>query len=121
MMESLLGEFVRGKNGTDNPTPEAEEETGSAAPDRPGDYFLRTFHKLLRDNLSNGEIIIEDLASEMAMSRAIFFEKVKAATGTTPNKYMNTFRLQEAATVIIASTANTALRAFAWMVMVLTI
>ena len=101
MMESLLGEFVRGKNGTDNPTPEAEEETGSAAPDRPGDYFLRTFQKLLRDNLSNGEIIIEDLASEMAMSRAIFFEKVKAATGTTPNKYMNTFRLQEAARLLV--------------------
>ena len=57
--------------------------------------FLQKLDKVIRVQLSNSDLQINDLCKEMGMSRTAMFTKVKAVTGHCPNDYLRIFRLNE--------------------------
>lgn len=57
--------------------------------------FLQRLDKVIRAQLSNSELQINDICQEMGMSRTAMFTKIKATTGHCPNDYLRIFRLNE--------------------------
>gem|GEM_PF-2664085 len=87
MVNQLQGEKIP------QPAPAADEATEE------GDFITR-LNAVIRDNLSNADLSVAMLASEMAVSRSGLFTKVKAATGETPNSLIVRTRLRAAADLL---------------------
>lgn len=62
--------------------------------------FMDKLMELMEKNLDNGELIVEDLARELAMSRSVFFKKLKALTGLSPIEFIREIRIKKAADFI---------------------
>lgn len=58
--------------------------------------FLTKLTDFLEANIDHSELSIEELASEMALSRSQFNRKLKALTNKTPTLFVRNFRLQRA-------------------------
>lgn len=74
---------------------------GSAAMDA-DQRFLARLTALLEENLSNGDLSVDDVARMMGMSRSVYFKKLKALTGVGPNDFFKSLRLQRAAELLDA-------------------
>nr|WP_320059115.1 two-component regulator propeller domain-containing protein [uncultured Bacteroides sp.] len=59
--------------------------------------FLEKLKALIEKNLDNSELHIDDFVKEMAVSRTIFFKKLKALTGLGPNEFLKEMRIRKAA------------------------
>lgn len=59
--------------------------------------FLDKITTIIDANIDNPELLIDDLASEMGMSRSKLFTKLKGVTGQTPNSFLMILRLKKAA------------------------
>lgn len=64
--------------------------------------FLARLTALLEENISNGDLSVDDVARLMGMSRSVYFKKIKALTGIGPNDYFKSLRLQRAAELLDA-------------------
>ena len=71
---------------------EAEEQNISQK-DR---KFMDKLIELMEINMDNGELVVEDLAKELAMSRSVFFKKLKALTGMAPIEFIREMRIKRA-------------------------
>jgi DNA-binding response OmpR family regulator/ligand-binding sensor domain-containing protein/two-component sensor histidine kinase len=64
----------------------------------------KTFMKKLVDqvesNITNEEFNIDELSSEMAMSRSVFFKKVKSLTGQNPKEFIRDIKMNKAADLL---------------------
>lgn len=58
--------------------------------------FLERLDECISQHLENCSLSVDDLASQMALGRSVFYQKVKGVTGLTPNDYLRTFRLKKA-------------------------
>ncbi len=58
--------------------------------------FLVRLTSLLEENISNGDLSVDDVARMMGMSRSVYFKKLKALTGVGPNDFFKSLRLQRA-------------------------
>lgn len=58
--------------------------------------FLQKLDKVIRRNLSNSDLQVNDICAEMGMSRTALFTKVKTVIGHSPNDYLRIYRLNEA-------------------------
>lgn len=58
--------------------------------------LIENLRELIEKNLSDPDLSIAKLASELCMSRSGLFAKVKAATGDTPNNMISEARLSKA-------------------------
>lgn len=47
-------------------------------------------------HLTNVDLSVDEVASEVGLGRSIFYRKIHAITGLTPNDYIRTFRLKKA-------------------------
>ncbi|EOS01151.1 hypothetical protein C799_03005 [Bacteroides thetaiotaomicron dnLKV9] len=56
--------------------------------------------ELINSNLSNSEYSIEDLSSDMAMSRSHLYRKIHSITGQTPTDFVRSIRLKKAAEML---------------------
>lgn len=63
-------------------------------PDR---QFTEALDRCIEQRLSDSELTVDELASELAMGRTLFYQKVKGISGLTPNDYLRTYRLKKAA------------------------
>ena len=63
--------------------------------------FMATINEAIEDQIRRDDFSIDALADTMCMSKANFYRKFKAITGTSPNEYMKTYRLNRAASLII--------------------
>ncbi|MFR9592493.1 MAG: ATP-binding protein [Rikenellaceae bacterium] len=59
--------------------------------------FMNDLYKIFSDNLSNEEIDIDNIATEMGVSRTLFFQKIKAITNDSPYELLKNYRLKRAA------------------------
>ena len=59
-------------------------------------YFIDRFKKKVMENLAEPNLKMSDLGSEMQLSRAQLYRKVKALTGKTPAELLREMRLQKA-------------------------
>jgi len=62
--------------------------------------FLERCTKLITENLANPDFTINQLSRELALSRTIFYEKLKALTGQAPNEFIKLMRMTEAANLL---------------------
>lgn len=57
--------------------------------------FIQKLDKVIRGQLSNSYLQINDICKEMGMSRTALFTRVKTVTGHSPNDYLRIYRLNE--------------------------
>jgi len=62
--------------------------------------FMGKIVKHIEDNITNEEFNIDDLAYEMAMSRSVFFKKVKSLTGQNPKDFIRDIKMNKAADLL---------------------
>jgi signal transduction histidine kinase/CheY-like chemotaxis protein/ligand-binding sensor domain-containing protein/AraC-like DNA-binding protein len=68
--------------------------------DPSGKEFVEQATQLILDNLKNSDFNINTLCREMAMSRTLFYGKLKSYTGRAPQEFMRTIRLERAAALL---------------------
>lgn len=93
---SKLRDMILSESGKTSDGTETEEVKLSAA-DR---AFVDKLCQLIDNNISDSTLNINALSSEMCMSRASFFRKIKSLTGVTPNNFILIYRLNRAAEMI---------------------
>ena len=87
--------------------------TDTRVADSPGDEFGNGVHlsssdrafldklgRMIDENISDCTLNIHTLCTEMCMSRASFFRKIKSLTGVTPNQFILIYRLNRAAEMV---------------------
>jgi signal transduction histidine kinase/ligand-binding sensor domain-containing protein/DNA-binding response OmpR family regulator len=62
--------------------------------------FMNKLIELIDRNLDNGDLLIDDLVVELAVSRSVFFKKLKAFTGLAPVEFIRERRMRRAAELI---------------------
>lgn len=62
--------------------------------------FIRKATQVVLDNLQNSQFGVDEFCSEMAMSRANLFRKLKAATGLSASTFTRNIRLKKAAELL---------------------
>jgi signal transduction histidine kinase/ligand-binding sensor domain-containing protein/DNA-binding response OmpR family regulator len=63
----------------------------------PEELFMQNLIKLMNENIENFDLNIDLLASELNMSRTVFFNKLKSLTGFSPVEFVREVRLERAA------------------------
>ena len=63
--------------------------------------FMHNVVNVITDNLDNDEFSVNDLAAEMAMSRSVFFKKIKAITQQNPQELIRAIKMKKAADLIL--------------------
>jgi signal transduction histidine kinase/DNA-binding response OmpR family regulator/ligand-binding sensor domain-containing protein len=62
--------------------------------------FMNKLIELIDKNIDNGDLLIDDLVTELAVSRSVFFKKLKAFTGLAPVEFIRERRMRRAAELI---------------------
>ena len=71
-----------------------------------GDQFIDRLHHIIRQNIANSQFNIDEMATEMRLSRSAFYKKVKALTGFAPVDLLKEFRLSHAAELLNTTNLN---------------
>lgn len=62
--------------------------------------FMDKLMDLMEKNMDNGDLIVDDLVQEMAVSRSVFFKKLKTLTGLAPVEFIKEIRINRAVQLI---------------------
>lgn len=62
--------------------------------------FMDKVMEAIEKHLDNGDLMVEDIASEVNMSRSVFFKKLKTLTGLSPVEFLREIRMKRAAQLI---------------------
>lgn len=62
--------------------------------------FMDKLTEQMEKNMDNGDLIVDDLVKELAVSRSIFFKKLKTLTGLAPVEFIKEMRVKRAAQLI---------------------
>ena len=68
--------------------------------------LMRNVEQFVLQNMSRGQISLEDMASAMGMGRVPFFHKIRAITTKTPAEIVRELRLKHACTLLISTNIN---------------
>ena len=92
---------AEGESREENRT-EPEQEVQPAVPDMsPNDRkFMDKLVELMEQNMDNGELVVDDLVRELAVSRSVFFKKLKTLTGLAPIEFIKEIRIKRATQLI---------------------
>ena len=60
----------------------------------------------MEKNMDNGDLVVDDLVKEMAVSRSVFFKKLKSLTGLAPVEFIKEMRVKRAANLIESGEFN---------------
>ena len=74
-----------------------EKETVMSSQDR---KFMDKLMELMEKNLDNGDLVVDDLVQELAVSRSVFFKKLKSLTGLAPVEFIKEMRMNKAVQLI---------------------
>lgn len=90
---------------TDNHAAGSSTATSSStstedAIDTAGKEFVEQATQLILDNLQNSDFNVATLCMKMAMSRTLFYGKLKSYTGTAPQDFIRAIRLERAAALL---------------------
>lgn len=75
-------------------------ETGSVISELDKEFMQKVIN-VITENMANDDFSINDLAAEMAMSRSVFFKKIKAITQQNPQELIRTIKMKKAADLIL--------------------
>ena len=68
--------------------------------------LLEKMNKIIEENLGNPDFSVESFAQTLGLGRTVFFRKVKALMGYSPNEYIRVIRLKKAAELLSTTTMN---------------
>ena len=80
---------------TDNP--ESDKSPVMSPNDR---KFMDRLVEFMEKNMDNGELIVDDFVHELAVSRSVFFKKLKTLTGLAPIEFIKEMRINRAVQLI---------------------
>lgn len=66
------------------------------------DDFLKRAIEIVTENMANTEFNINQLCRELAMSRTLVYEKLRAMTGQSPSEFIRTIRLSYAKELLLS-------------------
>ncbi|MBN1143318.1 MAG: response regulator [Bacteroidales bacterium] len=75
------------------------EEVSTELSENDRSFVDRATHQVI-ENISNTEFTIDTLCREMAMSRTLFYNRLKSLTGKSPQEFIRLIRLQKAAELL---------------------
>lgn len=70
--------------------------------------FIERFRKLIEERLGDSELSVEDLGTQMGLSRVQLYRKLKSLTNYSPNEFLRNTRLKRAASLLASSDMNIA-------------
>lgn len=62
--------------------------------------FMDRLVEFMEKNMDNGELIVDDFVHELAVSRSVFFKKLKTLTGLAPIEFIKEMRINRAVQLI---------------------
>lgn len=62
--------------------------------------FMNKLVELMEKNMDNGDLVVDDLVQELAVSRSVFFKKLKSLTGLSPIEFIKEMRMKRAIQLI---------------------
>ena len=68
--------------------------------------LMRNIEQFVLQNMSRGQISLEEMASAMGMGRVPFYHKVRAITTKTPAEVIRELRLKHACTLLVTTNVN---------------
>jgi len=68
--------------------------------------FIARLLNFMDANIDNSELTVEEMVSEMAMGRTVFFNKLKHLTGLAPIEFIRELRIKRAAQLLRAGEYN---------------
>lgn len=80
----------------------ATDEANAAAEMKQKSDFMDTVTRHLLNHISESEFTVDSLCREMAMSRTVFYVKLKSYTGKSPQEFIRAVRLERAAVLLRA-------------------
>jgi len=79
----------------------ARPQAGSLPPSAGREHeFIARFRKVVEERLADSDLSVEDIGSQLGLSRVQLYRKVKAITGTTPVDLLRKARLAKAHTLL---------------------
>lgn len=70
------------------------------------EMFIREVMEYMEDQMDNPELVIDDFANHLSMSRSLFYRKLKAITGLTPVDFIREIRFKRAIQLMETGTYN---------------
>jgi len=64
------------------------------------EQFINKSVKVVEENIANPDFTVEELSSEMAMSRMYLYKKLLSLTGKTPVEFIRIIRIRRAASLL---------------------
>ncbi len=80
-----------------------DEKINSSSIDK--DFIQKLLH-YINENISDSNLSVEELASQLKLSRSQLYRKIKALTGQTVNEFIRKIRLERAKQILDAGNAN---------------
>ena len=77
--------------------PEADKAPVMSPNDR---KFMDKLVELMEKNMDNGDLVVDDFVRELAVSRSVFFKKLKTLTGLAPIEFIKEMRINRAVQLI---------------------
>ena len=77
--------------------PEADKTPVMSPNDR---KFMDKLVELMEKNMDNGDLVVDDFVRELAVSRSVFFKKLKTLTGLAPIEFIKEMRINRAVQLI---------------------
>lgn len=100
-MKSLTPAPVSGERGANAPSAEHSGSNGSDSPMSESEtLWLQQAIAQVEVHLSDDGYSVEQLASDLCMSRMTFYRKIQSATGQKPTEFIRTIRLRRAAELL---------------------
>jgi len=81
----------------------SNEKTNSNSIDK---EFIQKLLDYINDNISDSNLSVEELASQLKLSRSQLYRKIKALTGQTVNEFIRRVRLERAKQILDSGRAN---------------
>jgi len=83
-------------------TPSSFPET----PSSPDEFFLQKMRQLIETHLSDAAYSVEDLASDLQMSRSQLHRKLVALSNQSPSEFIRAIRMEKAKVLLKSSSLN---------------
>ena len=68
--------------------------------------LMHNIEQFVLQNMSRGQISLEEMATAMGMGRVPFYHKVRAITAKTPAELVRELRLKHACTLLVTTNIN---------------
>lgn len=98
------------EKSSDNLSEREKDDKTTSTPlpsgDAGGGMFLSRFREVVETRLNNSETSVDDLASDMNLSRVQLYRKIKAITGSSPVELLRSARLARAYQFLLTTDKN---------------